>query len=221
MVHLEGVVGEQFLSDGAEADFRLLPLGALATSTIHGKRFGDNYYNRTFFAANQASQALSLIGTATYTGLAIYNPVGSGVVCSIEEVTAGLVSLPTAAAGVVLFGFTAVPSTITTALTTYPAKLQNLGGYTSNATKTLAFSAGTLAAAPDTAMAPIMRALASVLGSATVTAVLSAQAVAKDEVSGAILLEPGTGCGLVAVTTAVSVVGSMSWSEYPLRNFPG
>lgn len=219
MVNVQGVVGEAFYQDGAPAQFRMLPLGSLAQSQIHGKRFGMNYYNRTFFAAHQASTVLTLLGAATYTGLAVFNPQGSNVVASIEEVGVGFAVATSGYAGVVMFGFTGVPTAFTSGLTTFPSKFTFGWPGTVSPSKTLAYTSLTLAAAPGTPTAPVIRPLAAFLG--TQTASDSAQAVVKDEVSGAVLLEPGTGVGIVAVTTAINIVGSVSWEEIPLRNFQG
>jgi hypothetical protein len=220
MVLVEGVVGEQQLGIGSPGAFRLDQQGGIIYVNDHGMQFTTNYNNRLFNVAHQAATALSLASTTTYTGLALWNPPGSAVIASVLEVTATANAMPAAAALIVLFEITTTP-TFGTAVVTYASKVQpNIQG-SSNASKCAAYAGLTLTtgANPGTATAPIIRGVQSYLGITTNETEL--QDNATKALDGSIILEPGTGVGMVAVTTAVTVFGSFTWEELPISIFPG
>jgi hypothetical protein len=219
MVLAEGVVGEQQLGIGSPGAARMDQQGGVVAANDHGWRFTGNYNNRLYTVANQSVQALTLIGATTYTGLALWNPPGSAVIASVDECTVNVATLPTAAAAILLFEITSTPSAFTTAQVTYAAKVQPSIQGSSNASKCAGYTALTLAAAPDAATAPIIRALASYLG--VTTDATSIQGVVTKAIEGSIILEPGTGVGIVAATTAITVIGSFTWEELPLSIYPG
>jgi hypothetical protein len=204
-----GQVGEQRLAQGVNGIVRQGPLAEVMISELRGRYSEQNYNNRMFIAALQNIQALSAYNTQTYTGLCLVNPANSQVVLELDEIVTVPASAPSGLAAIALGYNTALPTTYTTQLTTQPAKLSTTG---SSGAKATAWSAVTLAANP-TIIRPIACDLAS---GSTVT-----MAALKDDVGGAILLEPGTCIESVYWTTAISVLQSFTWTELPLSLFMG
>lgn len=218
MVQVQGQAGEQTASDGSVLSPQLARLAELVVTELQGRHFQNNYRGRTYHAANQAGQALSLL-SATFTGIALWNPPSSGVYAVIEEAGLGLTAVPTGESAVLLFFFTASPTAFTTQIATVPGKPATAGSYptASAAGKISAWSSLTLAAAPGAVTAPIIRALASILFGTSVG--VQHMAPVKDELAGLLILPPGTGCGLCAVTTAITGIGHFSWEELPSPPF--
>lgn len=218
MVQVQGQAGEQTASDGAVLSPQLGRLAELILSELQGRHFQNNYRGRTYHSANQAAQAFSLLST-TYTGIALWNPPSSGVYAVIEEAGLGLTTTPTGTGTALLFFFTGTPSAFTTQVATVPGKPATGGSYAtaSAAGKVTAWSALTLAAAPGAVTAPIIRALASILFGSSVG--IEQMAPIKDELAGLLILPPGTGCGIVGITTAFSGIGHFSWEELPTPPF--
>lgn len=73
-------VGPQATSagDGTPIIPRAGRTGDTIVSELHGRYFEQNYRGRIFTAANQAAQAVSAALATVYTGLLLYNPLGSG-----------------------------------------------------------------------------------------------------------------------------------------------
>ncbi len=65
------------LGDGSDVQARAGRTGDMIVSELHGRYFEQMRSNRMFSAANQAAQAVSVALTTTYTGLLLYNPLGS------------------------------------------------------------------------------------------------------------------------------------------------
>ncbi len=66
------------LSEGvAAAVERIGPQGQTLTDQLHGSMFEASRIGTLFFAASQAAVTTSVALTTTYTGLALYNPVGN------------------------------------------------------------------------------------------------------------------------------------------------
>src|SRR3989304_3456576 len=73
-----GRVGPIAVGDGVAAGLRQGKSGELVEATTHGALYESASRYRSFGAANQAAQAISVALTTTYTGLCLSNPAGSG-----------------------------------------------------------------------------------------------------------------------------------------------
>jgi len=201
---IRGEVGEQFLSDGADSRFRQGRQGELMVSELHGRYYEAALRGRVFCAANQAAAALSLL-SATATGLILTNPAGSGKNLELLEIA---VALATAPAGIATLGLAANVNVVAAAVVhTTPLIVRPtlIGG--SLGAVGLADSAATLPAAPV-----LIRGIG---GGPVATGSVTAPFI-KDDVGGAIILAPGTAISLSAFTTAISVIASFTWAEWPV-----
>lgn len=81
-VAVKGKVGRQNLSDGSLAPIRLNRDGNVVLS-LSGKYADACLAGRVFGVANQAGVAVTAAFAATWTGLAVGNPLDSGVNCSL------------------------------------------------------------------------------------------------------------------------------------------
>lgn len=200
-----GTVGEQFLQDGASppAGFREGRLGELMISETRGRYAELTSRGRVFLAANQAATALSLL-SATATGLILTNPAGSGKNLELLEIC---IALATAPAGVATIALAANVNTVAAAVVHGTPLIVRPALLGSSATPVgLVDGAATLPAAPV-----VVRGIG---GGPVATGSVTAPFI-KDEVAGAIMLSPGTAISLSAFTTAISVIASFTWAEYP------
>jgi hypothetical protein len=169
------------------------------------------YYNmvkrgNVFFAANSAVQALS-VNSATATGLILSNPVGSGKNLIILDCTIAIASVPGAISEIVLTGNDGGAATVThTAALTVRNALMGSGAPRQSSVA-FADSQATIPATPT-----VFRTFGSYLWIATAANVIGTPVI-KDEVAGALVLGPGTVVSVQAVTTAISVIASMTWAE--------
>jgi putative intracellular protease/amidase len=200
-------VGPVLAQEGSVNQARASKYGALVVADGHGRYTEATRTGNVFTAANTAVLALS-VNSGSATGIILTNPVGSGKLLSVLDVCVSIASLPAGQASLVLIG-----GSSTTAVTqTTPIVFKNslLGG--SGATGVaLVASVATLPAASF--------AINRIIGggpAATIAASTSFPAFIRDEVAGLIVLYPGSFISLQAVTTAVSVMASISWEELPL-----
>ena len=179
--------------------------GETAVVDAHARYMDAVLGGNVFVAANVASQALSL-GSATATGLVLTNPAGSGKNLVVLEIASYISAAITAVANVAVF-VNKVPTAAAVVQTTPVTPTTALvGGATGVG---LVASAATLPAAPT-----LVR---SLYGWHWVTAGTPAvQLGAKDEVAGAIILQPGTSLSVQGVTVAHSAISSITWEEVPL-----
>jgi len=165
----------------------------------------NNEAGGKFFVCNSAAQALSLTGTTTYTGLVLYNKVGSQFNLVLKQAIFSPTIAETGVGAVALFSqdiATTLPSLTATNVANGALK-QLLDGKQSDIA--LPASSCTLAANPKL-IRPIM-------GIPWVTATAQAAWNASDNIDGQIVIPPGAGVGIVAVTTAITGIGYFSWSE--------
>lgn len=74
-----GQVGPSTIGDGVGTQpFRQGKLGEQIIQQLHGRYFEQSIRGNIYTAASQAAQAVSVALATTYTGLCLYNPVGSG-----------------------------------------------------------------------------------------------------------------------------------------------
>ena len=201
---LQGQVGPQILSNGANASISQDKQGAASVSEFNPRYYGLNYNGYVFFAANTAAQALS-VASATFTGLAVANPTGSGKNLIILDCTLGLAAALSAVSTPVL-GYAATVA-LTTGNSTGPIGLASLVGAGAASVAKVGASA-TLGAAPT-----VLRALQ---GFQWVTAGTGeAACYTKDDIGGAIIVPPGQLICVEALVAASSVIASLTWAELP------
>src|SRR5258708_4319920 len=96
-MELKVSVGQQGirLGDGTETVALAGPTGNIVVSELNGRYFEQMRSNRLFSACIQASQALSVGLATTYTGLLIYNPLGSNKVLVPNKVKFAPLSMTT------------------------------------------------------------------------------------------------------------------------------
>jgi hypothetical protein len=177
---------------------------ALLVSEFNARYYVTNYAGNVFFAANTASQALS-VASGTYTGLAVANPTGSGKNLIILDAAFGLQTLQTGFSAVAL-GYAATVA-LTTGSSTGPAGLSAIcGGGAASVAKVGA--SATLGAAPT-----IMRILAGAQWVTTGTT--SNIQIVKDEIAGLAIVPPGQLFCIEAITTAVTGLAHFTWAELP------
>lgn len=159
-----------------------------------------------YTAVNTAAQALSLVGTTTYTGLVVANPSNSGKNLVVLDVSYALTLVPAGFSAITLFQGTTVA--LTTGNSTGPKGTPLLLG-TSGASGANVGASATLAANPN-----VIRSFAGV--NWVTTGTTTQLNVAKDEIAGLIVVPPGQLMGIVAVTTAQTGIGSITWAELPV-----
>lgn len=196
-----GQVGPQTLGDGVStAPLRQGKAGDVIVSELHGRYFEQGYRANIFGAANQAAQAISVALATAYTGLLLYNPLGSGVILvpnkvkfaqSIADVAASTIGL--------ISGVQTAAPTGTTALGVRSSQIGN-----AKAAAGLAFSVATIAT-PAWMMA---------LLDAVAAAAFKPPSVPVD-LEGVIQILPG-GFLAIGALTAVTGLGSIFWEEVPV-----
>ena len=85
------------IAAGTQATARMGQLGELIVSELNGRYYEQAYRRQIFSAGNQAAVATVALGTTTYTGLALSNPIGSPVnLVLLKGSYAASVAIPTA-----------------------------------------------------------------------------------------------------------------------------
>ena len=194
--------------------------GDLIVSQMHGRYYTQNRAGNLYYASNAAAgAAFSIFSNATFVGLDLWNPQGSGYNMSIVKVTLGLDTTASTAMGA--FGYawlvnagaglaTAAPVSAHTAITATrgscicgPAGQGNsvvLAG--SGATLTTAMTWGRVASFSGSTGA-ITTALA--IGSLV------------DEPDGTMIVPPGTFWAVTtSILTGLTATATVVWEELPL-----
>lgn len=201
---MPGRAGVNPISDGTSAQLRLANDGSVVTSDGHGRYTEALKRSQVFAACNSAAQALSLTGTTTYTGLVVFNPPASGKNLYLLEVLFAGTIVATGVGGVLLFSQSiaaTTPTLTTTNASTSPFSTL-IGGGAGSVAKT--GSSCTLAANPIF--------LRPLISNPWITGT-DIPLYCKDEISGSIAIPPGAGVGIVALTTATTGLGYISWEE--------
>lgn len=157
----------------------------------------------TFCAANQAAVTFGVGLSATLATFGLHNPVGSGVNLVVRSCQIALSAVP---AALVAFYYAVQPNPAAAAPTTPTAlTVRNiiLGNATANAG--LAYSAGTLAAAPV-----IIRPAFSILAALSIV-----PPAFNDRIDGEIIVAPGTQLVVQGSAAASAFIG-MVWEELPI-----
>ena len=192
------------------------PVGAdNAPVQMRGGRYGETivselqprYYEHTkrknkFSAANQAGQVTTVGLATTYTGLGIYNPVGSGVDVVIQKIGYAVPVAP--AASMVVGIMVGSPGANPTGLTTLTPKNDYLG---QPAPLAVPFSAATIAT-------PTLQKVIDLATAATITTAPKGCAGVVD-IEGGIIVAPGSFLCIYTSTAsgAAGLFGSIDWYE--------
>lgn len=194
--------GQRSLSRGADDEVRGGYTGEIMISKYLPDYAQSILDGQAFEAANQAAQAVSAALATTYTGLLLYNPVGSDVLIIPKMVKFALSVAPAAIAPIgLLAGSQTVAPTGLTAVAVQNGQVGNAG-----VGRGLAYSAATI-------LTPVWRKL---LWDGFTAAALPAPQVPVD-LRGDIVIKPGSFIGIAALT-AVTGLGSISWVEVPLAS---
>lgn len=202
MTIAEGKVGVQTLGDGSVNVLTLTKDGSTRMQQSHGRYQEAVLRGNVFFACNSASQALSL-NSATATGLILTNPFGSQKNLVLLDVAVALLTAPAGISNLILTG-TLVPNTTTAVTQTTPLIVRNAMIGNTSASVGLAASAATIQATPV---------IARPIGGGPVATGSVTSPFIRDELSGLLVLVPGTCISLQCLTTAISVIASMTWEE--------
>jgi hypothetical protein len=201
---IQGSVGPQAKAagDGTPIELRAGRTGELAVVELHGRYFEAMRVGLMFSAANQAAQAVSVALTTTYTGILLYNPVGSGKILVPNKWKYALSVAPGAISVLgLLQGYSATGGVTaqTTKLTTLSNQIGNSGVGVG-----IALSAATITT--PTVLAALWDGFtASSLPNPTVPV----------DLEGAVGILPGGYVGIYALT-AVTGIGSVFWEEIDL-----
>jgi hypothetical protein len=197
-----GRVGHKDAGVGDEVELRTGYAAELVTGNLHGKYTELSRQGKIYFAASQAATTWTIALAATYTGLVVYNPAGSGKNLSILQATLGLSVAPAGIAHIGLFvGGNAAGNTVhTTPLTVYNAFLNGAAG------------AGKADAAATLVGTPVW--FNAFMGGFTAGSLPSTSPAVID-VNGMITVPPGWYCGIAALTVVVGFA-SMAWTEIPI-----
>jgi hypothetical protein len=204
MPSAQGQVGVQQNASGSVPlqGFRQLPQGDMSVSELHPRYFEQGRYGNVYSAANQAAQAVSVGLATTYTGLMLYNPVGSGVMLVPTKLKFALSAAPAAISTLGLIAGFAANGGVTAQTT----KLINQSSQIGNPSvgKGIALSAATIAT-------PTW--LFELLDGFTAAA-FPAPTVPVD-LEGIYQIMPG---GFIAIgaLSAITGLGSIAWEEVPI-----
>jgi hypothetical protein len=182
--------------------FRSDEQGALMTGNLMGRYRENTHRIHNYAAATPAvaGQAVSVGLTATYTGLAIYNPAGSGIVASINWVSTALALAEVAISCLFVGGFVGLPGTITTAISPFSCSIGN-----ASVGQVVAYTSIVMLAIPFIRMPIVGGALATALPATS----------GPQELAGLFELQPGNGACILAVTAVTGQFG-FGWTEIPV-----
>ena len=201
-MRLRTQAGPQALGRNSEGDVRAGNTGEVMVSEFLPPYAQGVLDGNVYSAANQAAQAVSVALATTYTGLLVYNPIGSGVILIPRLVKFALSVAPAAIASIGLIS--GVQSAAPTGLTALNVRNNQIGNAGSG--KGLAYSAATIAT-------PIWQ---QQLVDGFTAAALPAPSPLVD-LKGDVVLLPGAFLAIGALT-AVTGLGSISWQETPLNS---
>lgn len=198
-----GQVGPAVLSDGVGTQpFRQGKSAEQIIQQLHGRYFEQCYRGNIFSAANQAAQAVSVALATTYTGLLLYNPVGSGKVLVPLKVKYALSVAPAAVATIGLIGGFAATGGVTAQTTPLVVQSSQIGNTSKGVG--VALSAATI-------VAPTW--IKQLWDGFTAAALPAPQAPV--DLEGMIEILPG-GFLAIGALTAVTGLGSIFWEEVSL-----
>jgi hypothetical protein len=186
-------------------------LGLALREVSYNSDFFPRYYDLVsagiVFGVSYTSAAVA-VASATATGaFALFNPAASGVQLVLLAATLPIVTFTAGTTGAG-FGFQLVPGQQPTA-TTPGNTPQNMLVGSAGAAKAVTFVAGTLSAAP---IVPAYFSEGAYLDLAAGEAI-----VFKDDLAGALVIQPNSGVDIVSSGTLVAnLAPSLLWAEIPL-----
>lgn len=197
---LEAVAGPRKLVDGSPHPLRSAHDGAAVVCDGRGRYTEATMRENVFIGANAFGTAVTTQAglSATTPALTLYNPVGSGVLLSVLNVTVNMTAEPAAITDLCL-AYNAKNATAPATTTDATMACARLGS--TAAPKGRCYRVATLAAAPVACR---------MLGACDTG--LTAAMVINDDVGGAILLEEGVALSIQTRTAAV-LVASFTWEE--------
>jgi len=160
---------------------------------------------KVFFACNSATQALS-VNSATATGLILTNPAASGFNLVLMQVCIAQITAPAAQANYILTG---------TLLTTASANTTHTTALTVKNAHIGSGNAAGVGLCDSAATVPTPAAIRSIGGGPVGATTISPPYIC-DNIDGLLWLAPGCVISLQAMTTAVTVVASITWQEVPI-----
>jgi len=189
-------------------------------SELHGKYYTQNYRGNLYYGANAAAgAAFTIFSNASYVGLLLWNPQGSGK--NLSLVRAGIAFDTQASTAMAGWGYawiinagsglaTAAPISAFTAITATRGSCI-LGATGQGASVALLGSAATL----TTAFANWRPANFST-STGAITVAFSASQMS-EELDGTLIVPPGVAMGLTSnILSGVTASGYMIWEEIPL-----
>lgn len=198
---IAGQVGPSAVNgqDGSNIEVRQGHTGEIIIQQLHGRYAEASLRGLMFSAANQAAQAVSAALATAYTGLLLYNPIGSGKVLVPNKIKFALAAAPAAAATIGLIS--GVQTSAPTGLTSVPVRSSQIGNASAGAG--VAYAVATIATPVWTQQ----------LYDAFTAAAFPAPTLPVD-LEGAFVILPG---GFIAIgaLTAINGLGSIVWEELP------
>lgn len=202
---IQGQVGPQVDADGATPNLRLEKTGALVAQDAHGRYTEAVYRGSTFVASNQSAQALSTGLSTTQTGFTLSNPIGSGKNLVVLDATIALASAPAGISDLV-WAANVNPNAAAVTQTT-PLVVRNA---------LLGAAASAVGLAASTVMLPASPVVVRPVGGGPVATGSVTTPFIRDEIAGLLMIAPGCALSLSALTTAISVLCSVTWEEIPV-----
>jgi hypothetical protein len=202
-VKIKRDIGPQALSgaDSAEINARAGKTGEGIIQQLHGRYYEQSSRSNIYSSANSAAQAVSAALATAYTGIGLYNPVGSGVLLVPLKVKFALSVAPAAIATIGLITAFASTGAVTTATTALIVRSQLIGN--SSPGRGLTYSSATITT-------PVW--LMQLVDGFTAAALPAPSPVV--DLEGSVAILPGGFVGIGALT-AVTGLGSISWEEVP------
>ncbi len=202
--------GNTNLPQGTLTNVYLDPQQAQVVQQLHGKLSEVNRLGKLFYGSNGETPSVTTVALATtYTGLALYNPAGSGKVLYVERVGYSfLVAFPAAATIGLMVGWSAA-GIATASAAASPGAPCLIGANNGAGVGCCALSA-TLVGTPT---------LHSVFGAGLTGAITTVpQKMTYVDMDGSLILQPGAYAAIYTSTVsgAASLCGSFLWSEEPL-----
>lgn len=199
MSTLQLIAGVQNQSDASFFNARGGKQGEQLVSALHGKLYEQASRGNLFSVTNQAAVTTTAGLATTFTGLAIANPVGSGVNLVIRLFECAQFAAGAAGAVGVMVGAGAAAGSLT-------VRNAKVGGATSPATT---------ASAGATIATPVLERICGSVGSVATTGYGLTPSICYD-FEGGLIIPPGFYCASFtsAVTTSALLFG-FTWEEVP------
>jgi hypothetical protein len=198
-----GSVGPFRAALGADTVIRLGADSETIMQQLHARYVEQTVRGNIFSAANQAAQAVSVALATTYTGLCLYNPVGSGKILVPNKIKYALSVAPAAIATLGLITGYSATGGVTALTTRLSVQATQIGS--------AAVGVG-IALSAATIVTPTW--LQQLLDGFTAAALPAP--TAPIDLDGLYAIYPG---GFIAVgaLTAVTGLGSIAWEEIPMQ----